>query len=124
MKLALVGYTKRGFKRGETLTPELLGSPVIPVKCNYESTYEHWNGIYDYYNVMVVCALVNVTKDFDPNSDDLIEIDSDTDSYQIRPKLIYKDKKGYFYKPHGKVVRFKKEDVEQLIKFLKYYEKK
>ena len=65
-----------------------------------------------------VGVLVQVTKDFDPYSDE-IQIVSGTDSFQIRPKAIYINKKNdYYWVNDGKRVYFSESEVEELVMFL------
>ena len=65
-----------------------------------------------------VGVLVQVTKDFDPYSNE-IQIVSGTDSFQIRPKAIYINKKNdYYWVNDGKRVYFSESEVEELVMFL------
>ena len=65
-----------------------------------------------------VGVLVQVTKDFDPYSDE-IQIVSGTDSFQIRPKAIYINKKNdYYWMSEGKRVYLSESEVEELDRFL------
>ena len=122
LKLGLVGISRKYVEQGETIEIESLKktyNKYLYVKNKFEMTYESKIGNKDIYNVFVVCAIVNVTKDFNPfDEENTIYVYSDTDSYQIRPKLIYKDKKGLFYKPYGSVVRLTDEEVLMVEEFI------
>lgn len=117
LKLGMVGQHSTSVLKGEPLI--IKEDPkIMIVKGVYEKTRENMFGLSDYYKLYAVCAIVNVTKDFNPYSDELILIEYDTSSFQIRPKLIYKDKKGYYYKPYGKVVRLTELEMKEVDDFI------
>lgn len=55
-------------------------------------------------------AIILTTKDFDINSDE-IQTCSSNDSYQYRPKAIYKNRKGYFYKLDKPIYLTKEQEI-------------
>lgn len=53
-------------------------------------------------------------------NDDILVLNEDTDSVQIRPKAIYKNNKGYYIKEDNKRVYLKNiEEIENIIKEFK-----
>ena len=65
-----------------------------------------------------VGALIQVTTDFDPYSNEIQTV-SGTDSFQIRPKAIYVNKKNdYYWMYEGKKVYLSESEVEELDVFL------
>lgn len=61
--------------------------------------------------VVSLAALVEVRKDFEIN-DRVLLVRNETDSVQIRHKVVYKDNNGYFYKLSGKKMHFSKNECE------------
>lgn len=116
MKLAIVQHTEKYLEKGEDIS---LDNDKYII-CDYEYYRETAKG-HSVYSMYVLCVLVNVTKDFDPYSESIIKVDSDTSSFQIRPKLIYKDRKGLYYKPYGKVVRLNEGDVSRVKEYLQKF---
>lgn len=62
-------------------------------------------------------ALVETTKDFDINSDE-IQFVGDSCSVQIRPKGIHKNSIGYFYKLKSTRVYLKPNEVDEMNAFI------
>lgn len=62
---------------------------------------------------LFVCAMVKVTEDF--KEDGLTVLTSDTDSIQIRPKQLFKNTKGYYYKLGSSRVYVRTSDVEEFL---------
>lgn len=72
----------------------------------------------EFKQTKTVGVLVQVTKDFDPYSSE-IQIVSGTDSFQIRPKAIFVNKKkGYYWMNDGKRVYLSESETEELDIFL------
>jgi len=64
-----------------------------------------------------VGVLIEVTRDFMPNSEELLILDT-TKSYQVRPKAIYVGPKGYYYKMENDRVYLSDEQVKTLKSFI------
>lgn len=65
-----------------------------------------------------VGVLIQVTTDFDPYSNEIQTV-SGTDSFQIRPKAIYVNKKNdYYWKSDGKRVYLSESEAGELDIFL------
>ena len=64
-----------------------------------------------------VGVLIEVTKDFLPNSNELLILNT-TNSYQVRPKAIYVGPKGYYYKAENDRVYLSDEQVITLKSFI------
>lgn len=62
---------------------------------------------------LFVCAMVKVTEDF--KEDGLTVLTSDTDSIQIRPKQLFCNTKGYYYKLGSSRVYVRTSDVEEFL---------
>lgn len=62
---------------------------------------------------LFVCAMVKVTEVF--KEDGLTVLTSDTDSIQIRPKQLFKNTKGYYYKLGSSREYVKTEAVEEFL---------
>ena len=72
----------------------------------------------EFKEVKTVGVLIEVVKDFDPYSDE-IQIVSGTDSFQIRPKAIYINKKNdYYWMSEGKRIYLSESEVGELDRFL------
>lgn len=67
---------------------------------------------------LFVCAMVKVTEDF--KEDGLTVLTSDTDSIQIRPKQLFCNTKGYYYKLHGKNIYVDKDEVRIFLRELRF----
>jgi len=82
----------------------------------YTSTYRDGRTTENSWLVNYFCnAVINVTKDW--NYEDKFSIVSDTDSIQYRPKAIFRNSKGYFYKS-GKAIYLTKEEIEEMFLFI------
>ena len=72
----------------------------------------------EFKEVKTVGVLIEVVKDFDPYSDE-IQIVRNTDSFQVRPKAIFANKKNdYYWMYEGKRVYLSENEVEELDRFL------
>lgn len=59
-----------------------------------------------------VAILVNVTENFELNN--VVEIIDDTDSFQIRPKAIHMNSKGYYYKLNSSPVYLTDDQIKDM----------
>lgn len=72
----------------------------------------------EFKEIKTVGVLIEVVKDFDPYSDE-IQIMRNIDSFQIRPKAIFVNKKNdYYWMYEGKRVYLSESEVEELDMFL------
>lgn len=72
----------------------------------------------EFKEVKTVGVLIEVVKDFDPYSDE-VQIVISIDSFQIRPKAIFVNKKNDYYWMHeGKRVYLSENEVKELDRFL------
>ena len=73
---------------------------------------------YEYQGTATLGYLLTI-RTFNEN-DDILVLSEDTDSVQIRPKAIYKNKKGYYIKEDNKRVYLDNvEEIESVIKELR-----
>jgi hypothetical protein len=91
----------------------------------FERNEDYFNNGYTRLVKYLVCALIEVTRDW--NDDDELPIVSDTDSIQIRPKAIFKSSKGYYYKnssgrgKSAKTVYLTDSEVNEMKEFIKKF---
>lgn len=85
---------------------------------NKSEKYTHnYNGVIKEYEreVYYFCsAIIKVREDW--KLDNELSIISDTDSIQYRPKAIYLNSKGYYYK-NGKVIYLTEDEVNEMLDF-------
>jgi hypothetical protein len=82
----------------------------------FTNTYSDGRKSEHTWEVTYLCnAVIKVTNDW--NIEDEFSIVSDTDSIQYRPKGIFGNKKGYFYK-NGGTIYLTKEEVDEMLLFI------
>lgn len=120
LKLGLLNIGNEFITHGDKIDLEFLNKDKYKkyLIANAKITEKGYEGNYDVYNIFIVCAIVNSTKDFNPFSENTIYVDYYTHSYQIRPKIIYRDKKGLYYKPYDNIVRLTDEETKMVEEFI------
>lgn len=81
-------------------------------KESYFKDLSNNNSLYDVQYMLVI--LIKTTEDF--KLEETFNIVSNTDSIQYRPKGIFKNSKGYYYKDSNKKVKYlTQEESDQLL---------